>query len=99
MYWVYPDEEEPFQVLCDMTTDGGGWTTFQRRMDGSVDFYVDWESYKKGFGNLEGEFWLGNDYLHRLTACFELIWRITKTTDDFPSTRLSLWPTKATIIK
>ena len=76
MYWVYPDEEEPFQVLCDMTTDGGGWTTFQRRMDGSVDFYVDWESYKKGFGNLEGEFWLGNDYLHRLTASANMVFRI-----------------------
>ena len=47
VYWVYPDEEEPFQVLCDMKTDVEGWTTFQRRMDGSVDFYVDWDSYKK----------------------------------------------------
>ena len=47
VYWVYPDEEEPFQVLFDMTTDGGGWTNFQRRMDGSVDCYVDWDSYKK----------------------------------------------------
>ena len=76
VYWVYPDEEEPFQVLCDMTSDGGGWTIFQRRMDGSVDFYVDWESYKKGFGNLEGEFWLGNDYLHRLTASASMVFRI-----------------------
>ena len=76
MYWVYPDDEEPFQVLCDMTTNGGGWTTFQRRMDGSVDFYVDWESYKRGFGNLEGEFWLGNDYLHRLTASASMAFRI-----------------------
>ena len=76
VYWVQPDEEEPFQVLCDMTTDGGGWTIFQRRMDGSVDFYVDWESYKKGFGNLEGEFWLGNDYLHRLTASANMVFRI-----------------------
>ena len=76
VYWVQPDEEEPFQVLCDMTTDGGGWTIFQRRMDGSVDFYVDWESYKKGFGNLKGEFWLGNDYLHRLTASASMAFRI-----------------------
>ncbi|CAH3139492.1 unnamed protein product [Pocillopora meandrina] len=59
-----------------MTTDGGGWTTFQRRMDGSVDFYVAWESSKKGFRNLEGEFWLGNDYLHRLTASANMVFRI-----------------------
>ena len=76
MYRVYADEEEPFQVLCDMTTDGGGWTTFQRRMDGSVDFYVACESYKKGFGNLKGVFWLGNDYLHRLTASANMVFRI-----------------------
>lgn len=76
MYWIYPDEQEPFQVLCDMTTNGGGWTIFQRRMDGSVDFFVDWESYKKGFGNLKGEFWLGNDYLHRLTTSANMLFRI-----------------------
>ena len=44
-------------------------------MDGSVDFYVDWKSYKKGFGNLEGEVWLGNDYLHRLTASANMLFR------------------------
>ena len=64
------------QVLCDMTTNGGGWTVFQRRLNGSVDFYRDWSSYKNGFGDLHGEFWLGNDNLHRLTAAGNVSLRV-----------------------
>ena len=76
VYTINPDGGKPIQVLCDMTTDGGGWTVFQRRLDGSVDFYRDWASYKKGFGNLNGEFWLGNDNLHRLTAANNVMLRV-----------------------
>jgi len=68
VYKIDPDGLGEFEVFCDQKTAGGGWTVFQKRRDGSVDFYRAWDDYKRGFGNLNGEFWLGLDKIHRLTV-------------------------------
>lgn len=62
------DTSKPFMVMCDMDTKGGGWTYIHNRYDGTQDFYLNWHDYKRGFGNLAGEFWLGLDHIHELTG-------------------------------
>ena len=77
VYTIDPDEQGAFDVRCDMdTTPGRGWTVFQRRVDGSVDFYRNWVDYKNGFGNLSGEFWLGLDKIHRLSVTGQNVLRV-----------------------
>ncbi|XP_076115693.1 ficolin-2-like [Mytilus galloprovincialis] len=59
-----------------MHLDEGHWTVFQRRENGYVDFYRGWNEYKTGFGNLNNEFWLGNENLHFLTSQYNYEMRI-----------------------
>ncbi|KAJ3595738.1 hypothetical protein NHX12_005041 [Muraenolepis orangiensis] len=66
VYTIEPLSGKAFQVYCEMTAEGG-WTVIQKRQDGSVDFDQLWQAYQKGFGNLNGEFWLGLENIHALT--------------------------------
>lgn len=50
------------------TATGTGWTVIQRRESGSVSFNRRWLEYQFGFGSLYGEFWMGNQLIHRLTS-------------------------------
>ena len=52
-----------------MKTDGGGWTVIQRRgpYEPQENFYRTWAEYKEGFGKVKRDFWLGNDYISKLT--------------------------------
>ena len=55
----------PIPAVCDMATDGGNWTVFQRRgVSGPrQNFFLGWDAYKEGFGNQSGEFWWGLENL------------------------------------
>ncbi|CAL8324665.1 unnamed protein product [Arctogadus glacialis] len=66
VYIIQPHGGLAFHVYCEMTAEGG-WTVIQKRHDGSVDFDQLWQAYQKGFGSLNGEFWLGLENIHLMT--------------------------------
>ncbi|KAJ8026415.1 Angiopoietin-1 [Holothuria leucospilota] len=62
--------ESSFNVSCDMTTSGGGWTVIQRYIKDPLVQYspIMWEVYKTGFGSPSGRHWLGNEKIFFLTT-------------------------------
>ncbi|XP_017873196.1 PREDICTED: angiopoietin-1-like [Drosophila arizonae] len=60
---VKPDVPPP---IPDYVT-GPGWLVIQNRFDGSENFYRSWAENRDGFGNRNGEFFLGLEVIHRLT--------------------------------
>ncbi|XP_033749330.1 fibrinogen-like protein A [Pecten maximus] len=55
-----------FDIYCDMDSDQGHWNVIHNRGDSSVDFYRNWNEYKTGFGDVTGNFWLGNENIYSM---------------------------------
>uniref|UniRef100_A0A3P9HFB2 Fibrinogen C-terminal domain-containing protein n=1 Tax=Oryzias latipes TaxID=8090 RepID=A0A3P9HFB2_ORYLA len=69
VYTVYPIE------------DTYGVQVFQRRMDGSLNFYRPWDYYRTGFGSADGEIWLGLENLFQL--CLRKKYELLVDMEDF----------------
>ncbi|CAC5424202.1 Fibrinogen-like protein A,Ryncolin-4,Angiopoietin-related protein 7,Angiopoietin-related protein 1,Ficolin-1-B,Techylectin-5A,Ficolin-2,Ryncolin-1,Tenascin-R,Protein scabrous,Fibrinogen-like protein 1,Fibrinogen C domain-containing protein 1-A,Tenascin-N,Ryncolin-3,Tenascin,Fibrinogen C domain-containing protein 1,Ryncolin-2,Angiopoietin-related protein 6,Techylectin-5B,Angiopoietin-related protein 2,Microfibril-associated glycoprotein 4,Fibrinogen alpha chain,Ficolin-1-A,Ficolin-1,Fibrinogen C domain-cont len=94
IYTIYPTGSCGMSVYCEMDSglSNSPLTVFQRREDGSVNFYRNWEAYKKGFGNAGEEFWLGNDNLHHLTT--QASYRLMVILEDWENeTRYAVYDT------
>lgn len=51
-----------------MDTEGKGWTVVQRNTYSTeITWKESWTTYKYGFGDVQGDHWLGTEYLHLLT--------------------------------
>lgn len=47
IYMIKPkNSNEPMQLWCENSLDPGGWAVIQKRTDGSVNFFRNWDSYK-----------------------------------------------------
>ena len=67
-YLVKPEaSERSVRVYCQFD-DAGSWLVVQRRVDGSESFDRNWREYSNGFGDLDLNFWLGNENLHYFTS-------------------------------
>ncbi|XP_072275846.1 angiopoietin-related protein 1 [Pyxicephalus adspersus] len=68
IYLIKPSNaNNHMQLWCENSLDPGGWAVIQRRIDGSANFFRNWETYKKGFGNIDSEYWLGLENIYQLT--------------------------------
>ncbi|XP_014096056.1 uncharacterized protein [Bactrocera oleae] len=78
IYQLYlPDSGlKPFYAYCLIDTNGGpAWTVVQRRQDGSISFHRNWDEYQAGFGNWNGEYFIGLERLHGIThATLNELW-------------------------
>ncbi len=51
-----------------MSTTKDGWVVIQRRVDATTDFQKDWNDYKHGFGDINGNYWMGLDKMNLLAG-------------------------------
>lgn len=88
------EDKEPNQAgrlynerYCDFNTDGKAWTVIQRRYPkrivDKVDFNRTWSDYKLGFGELNREFWFGNEFIHKLTSEYDMEMKIVLLDSNF----------------
>ncbi|XP_050081822.1 fibrinogen-like protein 1 [Anopheles aquasalis] len=56
-----------FVASCEQDKHDGGWMVIQHRFDGSLSFNRNWTDYRNGFGEVDGEHWLGLEHIHQFT--------------------------------
>ena len=61
--------------------------TIQRRISDSVDFDRDWDDYVNGFGEEDGNYWMGLEEIHQLTTTHNMsLYIIIETFEGEPFT-------------
>ena len=73
------------RALDKLWKDSNGLQVIQRRGDFGEpreNFTRSWEEYKMGFGDLEQEFWWGNDKISRLTKERPMVLKVVLEAHD-----------------
>ncbi|XP_045625344.1 tenascin-N [Procambarus clarkii] len=88
---IQPAYDMPLKrVWCEQSVEGGGWTVMlrRRRQDPQLDFRRSWDTYARGFGDPDGEYWIGLETLYRLTKGNPYSLRVHMTWEDEEATSL-----------
>ena len=56
-----------------------------------MDFYLNWNSYKDGFGPITGEYWLGNDNIYILSNNMGKTYELRVDLNDGIESRFALY--------
>ncbi|XP_066961939.1 ficolin-1-like [Macrobrachium rosenbergii] len=68
VFIVKPPKYRPTEVRCEIERGAVGWTVMLSRINGREAFNRTYKEYQEGFGDPSGEYWIGNDFLHKLTT-------------------------------
>ncbi|XP_078085276.1 fibrinogen-like protein 1-like protein [Mustelus asterias] len=72
LYVIKPEpvaKMPPIVINCNMSYDCSGWTVLHRNTRQSeMTWNETWSAYKYGFGNIQGDHYIGNEYIHFLTT-------------------------------
>ncbi|XP_066573839.1 fibrinogen-like protein 1-like protein [Amia ocellicauda] len=68
VYVIQPIGSHPLVVYCEKT-ENKFWTVIQRNsLTTAMKWDESWTTYKNGFGSVDGDHWLGNENIHKLTS-------------------------------
>ncbi len=67
---IYPitTTSQSMLIYCDLSTANTGWIVIQRKVDATTSFDRMWTDYKRGFGNITHNYWMGLDNIHQLAG-------------------------------
>lgn len=80
IYGIYLFDNEPTKVthvLCEMSK--GGWTVIFNKGNQNTTFDKLWNEFRDGFGEIDGDYWLGLNHMSLLTQRTKMELRVEMT--------------------
>ena len=83
IYGIYLYDDKPAKVthaLCEMSK--GGWTVIFNKVNANATFDKPWDDFRDGFGEIDGDHWLGLNQMSLLTQRTRMELRVEMSNGD-----------------